>query len=29
VKLEKCEACGQWRYSYGAPLSTGAPNVGT
>ncbi|KAJ4896491.1 zinc ion binding [Raphanus sativus] len=29
VKLEKCEACGQWRYSYGQPLSTPAPNVGT
>ncbi|KAF3542316.1 hypothetical protein DY000_02010639 [Brassica cretica] len=29
VKLEKCEACGQWRYSYGQPLSTRAPNVGT
>ncbi|KAJ4901167.1 zinc ion binding [Raphanus sativus] len=28
-KLEKCEACGQWRYSYGQPLSTPAPNVGT
>lgn len=29
VKLDKCSACGQWRYSYGAPVSTPAPNLGT
>lgn len=22
VKLDKCAACGQWRYSYGAPISS-------
>lgn len=27
--LDTCEACGQWRYSYGAPSATRAPNVGT
>ncbi|TYI47259.1 hypothetical protein E1A91_D13G160400v1 [Gossypium mustelinum] len=29
VKLDKCSACDQWRYSHGAPISTPAPNVGT
>ncbi|XP_057968988.1 uncharacterized protein LOC131158262 [Malania oleifera] len=29
AKLEKCSACGQWRYSHGAPVSTPAPNLGT
>ncbi|KAG8501029.1 hypothetical protein CXB51_003116 [Gossypium anomalum] len=28
VKLDKCSACDQWRYSHGAPISTPA-NVGT
>ncbi|XP_061364138.1 uncharacterized protein LOC133307612 [Gastrolobium bilobum] len=29
VKLEKCSACNQWRYSHGPPVSTRAPNLGT
>ncbi|KAK5772397.1 hypothetical protein PVK06_048685 [Gossypium arboreum] len=29
VKLDKCSACDQWRYSHGAPISTPAPNIGT
>ncbi|WVY95151.1 hypothetical protein V8G54_034239 [Vigna mungo] len=29
VKLDKCTACDQWRYSRGPPVSTLAPNVGT
>ncbi|KAK8490508.1 hypothetical protein V6N13_031685 [Hibiscus sabdariffa] len=29
VKLDKCSACDQWRYSHGPPISTPAPNVGT
>ncbi|GMJ11554.1 Wss1/SPRTN type repair protease A [Hibiscus trionum] len=29
VKLDKCLACDQWRYSHGPPISTPAPNVGT
>ncbi|KAG8472503.1 hypothetical protein CXB51_035324 [Gossypium anomalum] len=29
VKLDKCSACDQWRYSHGAPISIPAPNVGT
>lgn len=29
VKLDKCSACGQWRYSRGAPVSTPSPNIGT
>ncbi|KAF7831299.1 DNA-dependent metalloprotease WSS1 isoform X1 [Senna tora] len=29
VKLDKCSACDQWRYSHGAPVSTRAPNLGT
>lgn len=29
VKIEKCTACGQWRYSHGAPVAAPAPNVGT
>ncbi|CAK9166883.1 unnamed protein product [Ilex paraguariensis] len=29
VKLEKCAACAQWRYSNGTPVATHAPNLGT
>lgn len=29
AKLEKCKACGQWRYSHGAPVAAPAPNIGT
>ncbi|KAK7302320.1 hypothetical protein RJT34_13206 [Clitoria ternatea] len=29
VKLDKCSACDQWRYSHGPPVSTLAPNLGT
>lgn len=29
VKLEKCSACGQWRYSHGPPIASQAPNLGT
>ncbi|CAK7324522.1 unnamed protein product [Dovyalis caffra] len=29
LKLDKCSACGQWRYSHGPPVSTHAPNLGT
>ncbi|KAI3719799.1 hypothetical protein L6452_20704 [Arctium lappa] len=29
VKLEKCGACGEWRYSYGQSMATPSPNVGT
>lgn len=29
VLVDNCEACGQWRYSYGAPAASRAPNVGT
>ncbi|KAK9269168.1 hypothetical protein L1049_000937 [Liquidambar formosana] len=29
VKLERCSACGEWRYSHGPPVSTPAPNLGT
>uniref|UniRef100_A0A7C9F9J7 WLM domain-containing protein n=1 Tax=Opuntia streptacantha TaxID=393608 RepID=A0A7C9F9J7_OPUST len=29
ISLEKCSACSQWRYSYGPPLSTPPPNLGT
>ncbi|CAL5405344.1 unnamed protein product [Camellia sinensis] len=29
VKVEKCTACGQWRYSHGLPVATFAPNLGT
>ncbi|XP_022716760.1 uncharacterized protein LOC111275599 [Durio zibethinus] len=29
VKLDKCSACDQWRYSHGPPVLTRAPNVGT
>nr|CAD1825527.1 unnamed protein product [Ananas comosus var. bracteatus] len=29
IKVDKCSACGQWRYSYGAPLSTPGPTYGT
>ncbi|XP_038898345.1 uncharacterized protein LOC120086023 [Benincasa hispida] len=29
VKLEKCSACDQWRYSHGQPVSTLGPNLGT
>ncbi|XP_020277299.1 uncharacterized protein LOC109851528 isoform X1 [Asparagus officinalis] len=28
-ELEKCSACDRWRYSYGAPVSTRAPNCCT
>lgn len=28
-KLDKCAACDEWRYSYGPPASTRAPNYGT
>ncbi|CAN0875047.1 DNA-dependent metalloprotease WSS1 [Linum grandiflorum] len=29
VKVDKCCACEQWRYSYGAPMSTHTPYKGT
>ncbi|KAK3010041.1 hypothetical protein RJ639_012810 [Escallonia herrerae] len=29
VKLEKCQACGQWRYSRGSPTSASVLNPGT
>nr|XP_043621039.1 DNA-dependent metalloprotease WSS1 [Erigeron canadensis] len=29
VKMEKCGACEQWRYSHGQPIATPSPNVGT
>lgn len=29
VELERCGACREWRYSYGPPVSTPAPNRGT
>ncbi|KAM1206485.1 hypothetical protein EV2_007420 [Malus domestica] len=29
VKLEKCSACDEWRYSHGAPIASHAPNLGT
>ncbi|XP_059666546.1 uncharacterized protein LOC132312267 [Cornus florida] len=29
AELEKCTACGQWRYSHGQPVATPAPNLGT
>ncbi|KAI8557498.1 hypothetical protein RHMOL_Rhmol04G0015300 [Rhododendron molle] len=29
VKVEKCTACGQWRFSHGAPSATSAPYLGT
>ncbi|KAL2455503.1 zinc ion binding [Forsythia ovata] len=29
VKLEKCAACEEWRYSYGPPVAAPAPNLGT
>ncbi|KAG4923792.1 DNA-dependent metalloprotease WSS1 [Glycine soja] len=29
VKLEKCSACDQWRYSHGPSVSIRAPNLGT
>lgn len=29
VKTDKCEVCGSWRYSYGPPVATSAPNLGT
>ncbi|CAA0814016.1 zinc ion binding [Striga hermonthica] len=29
VKMDKCSVCGTWRYSYGPPIATGAPNRGT
>ncbi|KAI3466431.1 hypothetical protein Pfo_023094 [Paulownia fortunei] len=29
VKMDKCAVCGAWRYSYGPPVATSAPNLGT
>ncbi|KAH6764425.1 zinc ion binding protein [Perilla frutescens var. hirtella] len=29
VKIDKCDVCGSWRYSYGPPVATSAPNLGT
>ncbi|KAK0599652.1 hypothetical protein LWI29_007332 [Acer saccharum] len=29
IKLDKCSACDQWRYSHGPPVSTPAPYLGT
>ncbi|KAG6383500.1 hypothetical protein SASPL_156747 [Salvia splendens] len=29
LKMDKCDACGSWRYSYGPPIATSAPNLGT
>ncbi|KAJ7960917.1 DNA-dependent metalloprotease WSS1-like [Quillaja saponaria] len=29
VKLEKCSACDQWRYSHGTPVAVQAPNLST
>ncbi|KAM6579353.1 hypothetical protein CsatA_003127 [Cannabis sativa] len=29
VKLDKCSACSQWRYSNGPPVATLPPNLGT
>ncbi|KAL0320870.1 UNVERIFIED_CONTAM: hypothetical protein Sradi_5348500 [Sesamum radiatum] len=29
VKMEKCAACGAWRYSYGPPVASSSPNLGT
>ncbi|KAG0467993.1 hypothetical protein HPP92_017321 [Vanilla planifolia] len=29
INLDKCSACDQWRYSYGSPVSTRAPDYGT
>lgn len=29
IKLDKCLACGQWRYSHGPPVSTSSPHFGT
>ena len=29
VNLERCLACGEWRYSYGPPTSARGPYVGT
>ncbi|XP_051133559.1 DNA-dependent metalloprotease WSS1 [Andrographis paniculata] len=28
-KIDKCAVCGSWRYSYGPPLASSAPNRGT
>ncbi|KAL8505439.1 hypothetical protein ACS0TY_016616 [Phlomoides rotata] len=29
VKMDKCDVCGSWRYSYGPPIAASAPNLGT
>ncbi|XP_042057972.1 uncharacterized protein LOC121802370 isoform X2 [Salvia splendens] len=29
LNMDKCDACGSWRYSYGPPIATSAPNLGT
>ncbi|XAR67378.1 Ubiquitinyl hydrolase 1 [Bertholletia excelsa] len=29
VKIDKCSACGQWRYSRGPPVAASAPSLGT
>lgn len=29
MKLDKCKACGQWRYSHGPPVAAPPPNLGT
>lgn len=29
VGVDKCLACGEWKYSYGPPLSNHGPYVGT
>ncbi|XP_057785658.1 uncharacterized protein LOC131003197 [Salvia miltiorrhiza] len=29
LKMDKCDACGSWRYSYGPPIANSAPNLGT
>lgn len=29
VELDRCGACGEWRYSHGPPVATVAPNRGT
>lgn len=29
TEIERCMACGEWRYSYGPPTSTPGPYQGT
>lgn len=29
VEIDRCLACGEWRYSYGPPVSIRGPHVGT